>query len=204
MPDSQNSRLIDGIIGVILAGGQSRRMGSNKSLLELNGRRLIECVYDRLAPLFRTTLLVTNTPDDYLFLNCHKVPDIFVGAGSLAGIHAALTASQSDYIFVVGCDMPSLSQEVIRTICSRAAKHDVVVPCSSAGLEPLHALYSRRCLPVIEQMLSSGQQTIYTLFDRVNTLIIPWSELSMISGAPTTFLNLNTRQQYEELTKSTV
>ena len=134
-----------GITGVILAGGASSRMGSNKALLPYRGGRFIEAIHRKLAGLFDEVLVVTNTPDQYAFLPCRKVADEFEGMGALAGIHAGLRHSASG-IFVVACDMPYLNSDLILHLVSRAPGFDAVIPRTDAGYEPLHAIYSERSI----------------------------------------------------------
>lgn len=187
------------ITGVILAGGNSTRMGRNKALLHLHGKPLIKQVHDVLGKLFTQTLLITNTPETYSFLPCPAYPDLFVGEGSLAGIHAALHHAPTELIFVAACDMPFISPSVVSHLCGLAEGYDIVVPCSPYGMEPLHALYRRSCLPVAEQLLRSGRKRIFELFDLVQTRRVAWPELAALDGAAQTFLNINTPEEFEAL-----
>jgi FdhD protein len=188
------------ITGAILAGGQSTRMGSDKALLELHGQRLLERVHCTMASLFGSALLITNSPERHAFLPCPAAPDQFVGAGSLAGIHAALTHAATEWVFVVACDMPLLSRSVISYLCSLRDTYEIVVPESSSGLEPLHALYHRSCLPEVEAMLSGSRKRIIELYDLKKTRRVPWHEIARLPGAETTFLNLNTPAEFEAIT----
>ncbi|MEI6704326.1 MAG: molybdenum cofactor guanylyltransferase, partial [Deltaproteobacteria bacterium] len=92
------------VAGVILAGGESNRMGRNKALLEVHGERMIETAYRRIAELFDEVLLVTNSPEVYDFIPCRKIADIYTGMGPLGGIHAALSGCTADRAFVTACD----------------------------------------------------------------------------------------------------
>ncbi len=191
------SSKIDGITGVILAGGLSTRMGRNKALLDAGGKRLIELVFGKMAHLFERIILVTNTPETYRFLPCPTTPDRYQDTGSLAGIHAALCASPTERVFIVACDMPFLSEPLIRDLCSRAETHDAVVPNGPTGLEPLHAVYSRSCLPIIESAIHAGAKRIFDLYPRFsNTLLVPWDVLEQHPGAAESFTNLNTPEEY--------
>lgn len=187
---------LPGITGVILAGGASSRMGTDKALLELAGERLLARVYQPMASLFASTLLVTNNPERYSFLPCPAVPDLYPGEGSLAGIHAALHHAPTDLVFVVACDMPFVSPELVRHICGLAPGYDAVVPLSQDGIEPLHALYRTSCLPVMERMLENGEKRIRDLLNRVQSRMLPWEELASIPGARRSFLNLNTPAEF--------
>ena len=85
-----STKLIQNVTAVILAGGPSSRMKSNKALLPYRGGRFIDAIYRLLSSIFSDVILVTNNPEQYEFLPCNKVPDIYKGMGVLAGIHSGL------------------------------------------------------------------------------------------------------------------
>ncbi len=194
IPGRQDS--IPGISGVILAGGESRRMGCDKSLLPLGGARFIDHSYRRLDALFEEVILVTNTPSLYQHLPCRKVPDLYVGQGALAGIHSGVRHARFERAFVVACDMPFLSPEVIRHICSRPQQAEVVIPRTAKGLEPLHALYHKSCLPAIEAVLDAGDRKIARFFPAVKVTEVTPAELDDIDAEGRSFRNINTPQEY--------
>lgn len=185
-----------GITGAILAGGRSSRMGTDKALLEIGGIPLIQRVRDILSTLFPHLILITNTPDCYRFLGIPMAGDIYPNEGSLAGIHAALSHAPTDLVFVVACDMPFISPAVVRHLCGLTDGCDAVVPESPDGIEPLHAIYRRSCLPVMEQMLCRGEKRIRDLLNQVQTCRLSWDDLSGLPGARQSFLNLNTPQEF--------
>jgi len=190
---------IDGITAVILAGGTSSRMGSNKALLTVDGAPLIEGIYRTLARLFREVILVTNTPGEYTFLPCPMVGDRYPGAGPMAGLHAGLLASREDRIFLTACDTPFLSPDVIRMICAVDGEYDAVVPVGPGGKEPLQALYRRRCLAMVEQALEQGDGKLLNLLDRLRTRLVTPEELAVIPDAAVSFCNVNTPEEYATL-----
>jgi molybdopterin-guanine dinucleotide biosynthesis protein A len=191
-----------GVTGVILAGGQSSRMGSNKALLPYRGGRFIESIHQTMSALFNDVLLVTNTPEQYEFLPCHKVADIYQGMGALAGLHAGLSHSRTEQIFVVACDMPYLNTDLIRALLARRHQADVVIPESAHGLEPLHAVYSRSCLPYVQAALLSGRRRIISFFPQVNVLRFEQTRLTAIDPQACSFSNINTPAEYFQLRKN--
>lgn len=195
---TEKQRISD-VTGVILAGGQSLRMGSNKALLPYKGGRFIESIYRKLSEIFSEVLLVTNNPEHYDFLNCRKVPDIHPGMGVLAGIHAGLHHSSSPAIFAVACDMPYLVEELIRHMAGRADAGGVLIPESPGGLEPLHAVYGKGCLAAIEATLLSGQRRIVSFFDRTNVSRMNMEQVACFDPAFVSFLNINTPNDYYDL-----
>jgi FdhD protein len=197
-PDSDK---IEDVTAVILAGGTSRRMGSNKALLKVNDTALIEIIYRTLAVLFHEVLIVTNTPEEYRFIPCRKVADIYPGAGSIAGLHAGLAASGTERIFVTACDMPYLKPDVIRLLCNYARKADAVVPVNSEGLrEPLHAVYATSVLVEIQRAIERDDKSILNLLDRIRTTLVTDETLCAIPGAEKSFCNVNTPEEYERIT----
>ncbi len=192
---------IKGVTGVILAGGRSTRMGKNKALLPFDGTSLIEAIYRKFVRLFENVLIVTNTPQEYTFLPCNKVPDIFTGIGSMAGVHAGLVNSPTERIFVAGCDMPYIDENLVRSLASMAADEPVLVPQSQSGLEPLHAFYSRASLPALEEALKSGRLKLIDLLADMGARIVPPEVIADISPDFGSFRNINSPEEYQLLTK---
>ena len=191
-----------GVTAVILAGGQSSRMGSNKALLPYRGGRFIESIHRQLSGLFDELLLVTNTPEQYAFLGCRTVPDLYPGMGALAGLHAGLCGSRTPHIFAVACDMPYLNDSLIRALLARRHQADVVIPESGHGLEPLHAVYGRGCLPAMEQALRSGRRRIISFFPQVRVQVFTSDHVATIDRDFSSFSNINTPADYFELRKN--
>jgi len=190
------SERISGVTGVILAGGLSARMGSDKALLPYQGGRFIEAIQRRMAELFEEVIVATGKTDRYDFLPCRRVTDVYSGMGALGGIHAALRASGSDKIFVVACDMPHLAPDLIRHLCSLAEEADVVVPEGEGGLEPLHAVYRKGVLPFVEDSLQNGRCRVVSFFDRVRVRRVPLAEVDRIDPGLSAFRNINTPEEY--------
>jgi FdhD protein len=196
---SHGANRISGVTGVILAGGSSSRMGSNKALLPFQGGLFIEAIYRHTERLFNEVLLVTNAPEQYPFLPCRKVADRFKGMGPLAGIHAGLMEASNPRVLAVACDMPYISEKIIRFLVELDWKADVIIPRSKDGLEPLHALYGKRCLPAMEYMLASGQKRIISFFDRVTVREVGQEKIPGFEPHFSAFWNVNTPEDYYRL-----
>lgn len=190
---------IKGVTGVILAGGASSRMGSNKALLPHKGGRFIESIYRELSEIFPEVILVTNTPEQYQFLPCRKVPDLYPGMGALAGIHAGLAHSDTPSVFTVACDMPHLDPALIRHIVSRRGDCDLVLPKSEHGYEPLHALYNKSALPAMAACLEQGRRRIVSILPQLKVSEISAAEVARFDPSFDSFSNINTPQEYYEL-----
>ncbi|MEN8134905.1 MAG: molybdenum cofactor guanylyltransferase [Thermodesulfobacteriota bacterium] len=182
----------DDFTGVLLAGGKSSRFGSNKALTKLAGRPMIEHPAKILADLFENRLLITNSPAEYAFLGWPMIGDIYPDAGPLAGIHAALKSVASPLIFVAGCDMPFLDKTLISYLCRLVEGYDVVVPRTAQGLEPLHAVYRRSIVEVIEKNLAGGNRKIQQVFSELKIREVSEAEMLAATGDLISFRNINT------------
>ncbi|WP_020674519.1 molybdopterin-guanine dinucleotide biosynthesis protein B [Geopsychrobacter electrodiphilus] len=191
--------LIPHTSGVILAGGESRRMGSDKSLLALAGERFIERSYQLMASLFEEVLIVTNSPELYADIPCRKVPDLYRGQGALAGIHSGLQHASQPQIFVVACDMPFLQPELIRHLCAEIGQADVHIPRTDSGLEPLHSCYRKSCLTAIETLLQNNGRRITDFFPALRVTELCAEACKKFDTEGRSFHNINTPQDYFSL-----
>ncbi len=194
-----HAKRVPGVTGVILAGGQSSRMGSNKALLPYKGGRFIEAIHRQLSEIFDEVLLVTNNPEQYDFLPCRKVADIYQGMGALAGIHSGLHHASNPAAFMVACDMPYLNSGLIRHLATHADPGGVLIPEGPHGLEPLHAVYGKGCLAAIETTLLSGQRKIVSFFGRTNVNRVNVEQVALFDADFATFSNINTPGDYYSL-----
>ncbi len=184
---------------VILAGGSSTRMGSNKALLPYQGGTFIESIHRRMAALFREVVVVTNAPELYRFVPCPKVADIIPGFGGLSGIHAALTRAGNGHVFVVACDMPSVGADLVRCMIAMRDGYDAVIPESATGLEPLCAVYGHGALPAIEEALRSGRGKVVSILPKIRVKTLSRDEVSLVDPGFRSFLNINTPEDYYAL-----
>jgi len=183
--------------GIILAGGKNLRMqGEPKAFLKINGVRLIDKILNIYKNIFPEIIIVTNTPLDYTeFPDTVVVTDIYKEKSSLGGIYTGLFYSQNHYAFVTACDMPFLSEDFIHYMIKQTGKHDIIVPELSAGVQPLHAIYSRNCLPQIRKLLIADHLKITGFYKDVPLLNIPEEKLSDFNRDGRLFLNINTPEE---------
>jgi len=180
------------VTGVILAGGRSSRFGSNKALALVDGKPLIQRIADLLATLFPECLLVTNTPAEYEFLSLPVTHDRYQGYGPLAGIHAALLQISTPRAFVVACDMPNLSPELIKYLCSiNDQEYDVIIPWLARGQEPLFGVYHKRSLAVITSHLQQKDCQIIRALEDLQVRRVREPEILAITGDLACFKNIN-------------
>ncbi|OGU26467.1 MAG: molybdenum cofactor guanylyltransferase [Geobacteraceae bacterium GWF2_54_21] len=197
MPD--NSGRIRGVTGVILAGGHSSRMGSNKALLPFQGGRFIEAIHRRFSELFPEVLLVTNNPEQYDFLPCRKVADLYPGMGALAGLHSGLKHAAMPHIFAAACDMPWMNSVLIMRLAGLRDTAEVIIPQGENGLEPLHAVYGKRCLGPMEESLAADRRRIVSFFPLVRVRQLRQEQVAAIDPGFDSFRNVNTPADYFRL-----
>jgi molybdopterin-guanine dinucleotide biosynthesis protein A len=183
---------LDQITGVVLAGGISSRFGSNKAMALWHGKSLIQHVCDTLSSVFDDMLLSTNTPDQYAFLKMPTVKDQYQNLGPLAGIQAALIASNRSWIFVAGCDMPAITSDLIIRLCGYAKNDfEAVIPWLKSGPEPLCGLYHKTALAKIDAQLARGEAKVQKLVSGLSARKVGEEELLAIPGDLRVFSNIN-------------
>ncbi len=183
------------VAGIVLAGGAASRLGGRpKCLLRINGRRILPELLKKLSKCFPEILISTRNPLPFLNMGVPLALDKVPGRCSLAGIHGGLSFCIADHAFIVPCDAPFLKPDLIRLLASQVRPEiDVVIPMRDDGrMEPLCAIYSKRCLPHIADQLARGDKKIINFFDKVNVLQVPESALRAADPYLDSFINLNT------------
>jgi molybdopterin-guanine dinucleotide biosynthesis protein A len=185
---------------IILAGGDSKRLGQLKPLLSLGGMTVIERVVAGLNPLFNRITVVTDRPEVAAGLNVHCVDDLLTGfpKNPLRGIHAGLSASDLPFQFIKACDMPFFNPELVRYMALFAPHYDVVVPRAGDYYQPLHAFYSRSCLEPIRRQLENGGGKITAFYETVKVKFIGPEIIARYDPRQDSFFNINTHDDYLE------
>jgi molybdopterin-guanine dinucleotide biosynthesis protein A len=182
----------------VLAGGASRRMGENKSFVELDGKPLVQHTLEHVRRLNVPVLLVTNNPTLYSRFHVPMVSDVIAGKGSLGGIYSALMNSASPYTLCVACDMPFLNVDLLNYLLSLRTGFDAVVPMIDGQPQGLHAVYHRRCAEPIRELLDRNELRITGLFNHLRVRLVGEAAIRVIDPELRSFTNLNTP---EELTR---
>jgi len=182
--------------GIILSGGLNTRMGGrNKAFLHLGGKYFLDRIYDVISASFTECLLVTREPGLYRKWNLNIVEDILSVRSPLTGIHAGLVNTNAEYAFCTSCDTPLLKKETIKVLI-RAIEpgFDVIVPASVSYFQPLCAIYSKRCIPLIEEQLRQKNLKADHLFDKIRLKQIPYERFEVFDPGLTSFFNVNTME----------
>ncbi len=199
MAPTHNQRLE--ISGIILAGGKSQRMGKDKAFIRIGEKPIIETITDLFQKLFKETLIVTNRKDSYGYLRVGVYEDICPDLGALGGLYTGLFQATFLNSFAVACDMPSLNAGVINYLCQKAEGYDVVVPRTDDGFQPLHALYSKRCLEPIRTVLRDKKTRIFDFYPLVRVRVVEAREFLSIDPEMQSFVNINTPEELNRLKK---
>src|SRR5215213_3090042 len=201
MPTTNSPRVPLG--AAVLAGGQSRRMGTDKALLPLvaGGPPMLGMVLERLSAVADDTIVVADDQPRYAAFGTRVVPDLNRHVGALGGIQAAITWSAHEHILVVACDMPFLSPALLQRMADEPRDYDVLVPLIPGesrqrddGLvfQTLHAIYSKRCLPFIYKRIAEGNKQVVGFFEDVQVRTLDVAEIARWDPGMQSFFNANT------------
>ncbi len=187
--------------GVILAGGRSTRMKFNKAFARIEGRPVINIIIDKFSQVFDETIIISNEPQLYESFGLKVYTDVYPGLGPISGIHAGLYWARYDKAFVSGCDMPFMNMDLVKDMISKLDNYDSVVPQIDSHLQPLSAVYSRKCMPVLTDCLENNKLKLVRIFEEFDALVLPRSELEKYGIVEEIFLNVNDIQALDRATQ---
>lgn len=181
----------------ILAGGASRRMGTDKSQLRIDGKTFTERIAETLLKVTDKVTIVGRTLDDSAL---PTVPDVYPQWGALGGLHAALSACDREWAIVVACDLPFVTSELFLHLASLRMDHDAVVPLQQDGRpQPLAALYRiDPCRQRANELIETGHRRPLDLLEAVKTRWANFAEIRNLEQADKFFVNINTPEDYDE------
>jgi molybdenum cofactor guanylyltransferase len=186
----------------ILAGGNSTRMGKDKAFLMLDGRSLLARALDVCRTITSEVRIVGDRKKFAPF--APVVEDVFPGCGPLAGIHAALQASQTDLNVVLAVDLPFVSPALLHFLVAQARESGAIVtaPRAGKGWQPLCAVYRRAFADAAETALRAGRYKVDTLFHPALTRPVGEEDLRRAGFLPEVFRNLNTPEELADARNS--
>ncbi len=200
------------VTGIILAGGKSTRMGENKALMKISGITFIERVANLMKSMFENVMLITNTPEEYEFLNLPAYKDVYAYKGPLAGIHSGLYHSTTEKNFIISCDIPLMTKEMIEYIISFKTDKPVTICKADGFIQQLAGVYSKSILDAAEKLLKESieEETrdklqtkrrckVLSLIDITGAEIINAEELPFYKEG--TFFNMNRPEDYSKVTE---
>jgi molybdopterin-guanine dinucleotide biosynthesis protein A len=188
--------------GVILAGGKSIRMGKNKAFIQVEGIPIIERIHNLFRELFREVIIVTNEKDLFSNFNSKIYSDLIPGKGALGGLYTGIVVSSFYYSFCVACDMPFIKRSLVQHLIQNVANEDVIVPRTKDGLQPLHAIYSKKCIGPIRKSIEEGKSKIIDIYDQVSVKIVDEKEFLCFDPGRESFINVNTPEELISLRRN--
>lgn len=190
---------------IILAGGKSSRMGTDKALLPFHGKTPVERLTDSMGAIAEHVILVNNAPDKFRFLNVRQVTDKQEDQGPLAGIEAGLAASVTDWNIIIACDLPFFQKKVVEQLVIKTQKEtgiQAVIPEINGTSHPLSAMYHRSCLAVAKQCLKENRRRVLDMTSHLRT--VPLTGIDLLEAGmteteiETAFFNMNDPEDYEQ------
>ncbi len=190
---------------IVLAGGKSLRFGNDKSTEAIGGRSLLQQAVASLRFLSSEIVIATSgerpVSEAFDYPKPRILTDIIPGKGPLGGIYTGLTFSTKEHNLVVGADMPFLNQALLKHIIEVSEGYDITVPRVGKLVEPLHAVYSRRCLPPMKEMIRENRLSILELFKEVRVRYVEAEEMERYDPEHRSLFNINTKADLEAARK---
>jgi molybdopterin-guanine dinucleotide biosynthesis protein A len=204
--------MVEPVTGIILAGGQSRRMGADKAFVVVDGQRLIDRVMGVLRQVCGEIIIVSSDTRPYAMLDARLIPDSIRNFGAMAGLHAALQAMDTDLGVVVAVDMPFLSSPLLRAMVEAAAGWDAVIPAlaleiargdaargraKDLGLSPVHAVYRRTCVPAIWGAIERDDRRLSAFLPAIRVRYFAADEIRLHDPDLRSLVNVNTPEDLQ-------
>ncbi|HXF05568.1 MAG TPA: molybdenum cofactor guanylyltransferase [Blastocatellia bacterium] len=186
------------VTAFIQAGGESRRLGLAKARLSLGSHLCIEYVVEAARRVTDQIIVIANDPENFEFLQLPILPDLQPRCGPLGGLATALTHCPTSWALNLACDLPFVTEDLLKLLLTRAwSGCEAVVPRDAVDQpQPLCALYSRTCLPVVSDLLRKGERSLRSLLLALTVSFIPFAEICSLPGASYFFLDIDTPDDY--------
>jgi molybdenum cofactor guanylyltransferase len=185
--------------GAILAGGRSQRLGGqNKAALKLGAATVLDRQLTRLRRVVDRIVIIANDAAAFAWTGLPVIPDLTPGDGALGALRTAVHAAQTDRTLVIACDMPFVSEALLRRLVEIGQSADIVIPRTTRGYEPLCATYSRRCEDELTRLIEE-QRFKLSEVARIPGLIIRElgpDEFGPLGSDEMLFFNINTPDDY--------
>jgi molybdenum cofactor guanylyltransferase len=181
------------ITGIILAGGQSTRMGTDKAMLQIDGKTLLERAIEICSPVCHEIIISSNNSGHETF-GYQVVPDEIKNCGPISGIYSCLQKSKNNWNFIISVDSAFVTEDFVQFLISETGEFDAVVPIHENGKEPLVALYHKNCLSVIQERIERKDYKMQNLLSVLNTKFTNVD--SWVKKYPAIFKNLNRTEDF--------
>ena len=174
--------------GIILAGGQSKRMGQDKGLVKYKGKLLVEYAIDLLTPFCESVVISANNPK-YETFGLPVIHDEKKNIGPVGGLLASLSKSKYDYNIVLSCDMPFLNSAAVDLLIKNTKEASCYIPVHNKGIEPLFGIYNRSFIHTLSDAANNGNYKLMSTLNNSETIYVDFN--SLIKKNPRLFDNFN-------------
>ncbi len=183
---------------VILAGGQSSRMGQDKASLVLGEKTLLQTVISTLQPIFAEVLISVREPRPEI--SQRQICDSPEHHGPLSGVLAGLEAANTPWIFLVACDMPFITIAVVEYLASLRQGHQAIVPLVQGHPQPMAAFYEKSAIQQISNVLQdpSAKHSLRSVIAKLNTAYVEAVSLQQADPQLRSFFDLDTPEDLEQ------
>lgn len=182
------------VTGLIIAGGKSRRLGIDKRFLDIGGRTCIQRVLDAYQGIFDEILIAADAVEPFQSLGVRVVVDLIPGRATLGGLYTGLHYAAGERVFAAAGDMPWINPAAIRLVLDQAHSGDIAIPDVEGQLQPMHAVYSKACLPFLRTLVEAGTLKVQELCNcpELRVQRIPQSVFTAVDPELRSFFNINT------------
>lgn len=184
------------ISAYLLAGGKSSRMGTDKGLVHLHGKPMLQHGLEILQSIFSQVTLISNHPD-YPQLGQRVIPDLIPEMGPIGGIYTGLEDSRFELSFFVACDMPMISREAILHLLTNAKNNEITIAAIGGKTQPLFGLYPKIFSGEIKKNIEHQQLKMMDLVQKLKGKCVSLDELGLDIEAA--FANVNTPEDLERM-----
>ncbi|MCE5193981.1 MAG: molybdenum cofactor guanylyltransferase [Nitrospiraceae bacterium] len=187
-----------GIIGMVLAGGENKRIPVLKGHIEINGTRIIDSSIRLLKDFFRKIVISTNSPEHYFYCGLPMIGDVLKERGPATGIYSVLKSTGAEAVFVVACDMPFVHSDMVSLLVgsykSDCKGRHAVVPIFDNKPEPLLGIYSKSTVNVIQSCIKEGRRSLREMLKQMDVLYIKEKDVRSVDPDGRSFININTME----------
>jgi molybdopterin-guanine dinucleotide biosynthesis protein A len=187
-----------GLTGIVLAGGRSSRMGTDKSLMLLRGKPIISHVIEAIKPVCDQVVISSNK-SVYDFTGCEVWPDLYPIQAPMIGIYSCLKRSTTDLNIVVSCDIPFVETTLFTYLLQNMEGSDIIVTVHDNYMEPLCAIYKKKIVPALQQFIDRQN---YRLFEFVESTSHKCLEISTSNFSSRIFMNINTLDEFDQASRN--
>jgi molybdopterin-guanine dinucleotide biosynthesis protein A len=188
------------LTGIVLAGGQSRRIGATKALMPWGKGNLIEHIVEVMKRMFPINLVMVKRPEEFLFLEkpgIKVLKDLTGESYPLGGIYSGLYYTETPFAYICGCDMPYIKPELVKALWKLCEGYDATVPVWDDRPQPLCGIYSRDCLESIKTAIDKEQYAVQKLLRSIRTRFVQKEEVMRVDPEGRSFLDIDTLEDYQ-------